>query len=80
MDSIEDWYSQYDLPGGEPSRAPNYYYSDDDEHVEHQWGTVGGYDQEYRVDPFECTGCGHLNPESLDEKGRCPYCRPPRSS
>lgn len=31
VDSIADWYAEYDLPGGSPSRAPNYYYSEDDD-------------------------------------------------
>jgi hypothetical protein len=77
VDSIAEWYAQYDLPGGDASRAPNYYYSEDDDprDVPREVPCGGLYRPSGRVDPYECTGCGHTNPESLDERGRCPYCR-----
>jgi hypothetical protein len=83
MDSIGDWYAENDLPAGDPSQAPNYYYSEDDDSIDYPRESDVGYELDLRAeDPFECTGCGHLNPESLDEQGRCPYCRPysPRSA
>ncbi|MFD7446182.1 hypothetical protein [Streptomyces sp. NPDC059909] len=78
MDSIADWYAEYDLPGGNPSRAPNYYYSEDDDPIEYPQEASSAMPrlQDYRADPLECAGCGHTHPESLDKRGLCPYCRP----
>ncbi|MEV4875588.1 hypothetical protein [Streptomyces cyaneofuscatus] len=76
-DSIEDWYAQYDRPGGDPTRAPNYYYSEDDDPIRTPAGgsLVYGAPKPYEEDPLDCAGCGHTHPENLDERGRCPYCR-----
>lgn len=77
MDSIADWYAEYDLPGGDRSKAPNYYYSEDDDLIDYprEASSAGTPDWTAGVDPFECAACGHTNPESLDERGLCPYCR-----
>ncbi|MCW2904533.1 MAG: hypothetical protein JWO67_6798 [Streptosporangiaceae bacterium] len=77
MDSIEDWYGKRDLPGGDPSRAPNYYYSEDNDTIDYpgEAFSAATHYQDDRVDPLECAGCGHTHPESLDEHGLCPYCR-----
>jgi hypothetical protein len=76
-DSIEDWYAQYDLPGGDLTSAPNYYYSEDDDpgRTSARGVFVSGASESYREDPLDCAACGHTHPESLDERGRCPYCR-----
>ncbi|MFG2305236.1 hypothetical protein [Actinacidiphila glaucinigra] len=78
MDSIADWYAEYDLPGSDPSRAPNYYYSEDDDPIQYplEPSSAMPQQQDLRADPLECAGCGHANPESLDKRGLCPYCRP----
>ncbi|MFP8903948.1 hypothetical protein [Streptomyces atacamensis] len=77
MDSIGDWYAEYDLPGGDPARAPNYYHSEDDDPIDYprEVSLAGTHYQSPEVDPFECAGCGHTHPENLDERGLCPYCR-----
>lgn len=78
MKSIGDWYAQYDSPGGDPSKAPNYYYSEDDDVIDYSREVPPSampY-QDSRIDPLECAGCGHTHPESLDEHSLCPYCKP----
>jgi hypothetical protein len=77
VDSIADWYAEYDLPGGSPSRAPNYYYSEDDDPLDspREISSLRLQHTGAAADPYECRGCGHTHPESLDERGLCPYCR-----
>lgn len=76
MDSIGDWYAAGDRPGGDPSWAPNYYLSEDDDPIDYPREPDGleVEGQRYAADPLECQGCGHTHPESLDENGLCPYC------
>ncbi|MEU8480988.1 hypothetical protein [Streptomyces hygroscopicus] len=78
MDSIGDWYAASDRPGGDPSWAPNYYPSEDDDPIEYLREPDGAVtaDQSHAEDPLACEGCGHTHPESLDENRLCPYCAP----
>ncbi|GAA2286248.1 hypothetical protein GCM10010415_65890 [Streptomyces atrovirens] len=79
VNSTRDWYEKWDFPGGTPSRAPNYYHNEDDDPIDcrpERSFEFGGDQDLYSDGLLECAGCGHMNPESLDERRLCPYCRP----